>query len=310
MDEVLTQYKAQYPTMSDQHRLLFAANKEAELASGWKIAIPNPSRGQRFSDVAFNAVARLQLGIPILAEERECNAAGCNGRVDIFGYHMFACGGTGNFRISRHEMVVGALSDLAREAGFGIRINPSESLPWSHSTHADSSHRGQISLNRSGKKNSKARKSFRKLKPADLMITDSKQTVIDVTIVSPFCKSHMPEKNERFRAVDNAAHLKTNKYNLACIENGLVFLPFAVDVCGTLQSDASHFVQRLADSIASRTGSALSLSVSFVRQRLSCALFRAVAMQLVPLLVEHVHPTLFNDPILHNSVALGRNLVI
>ncbi len=34
------------------------------MASGWKIAIPNPSRGHRFSDVAFNAVARLQLGIP------------------------------------------------------------------------------------------------------------------------------------------------------------------------------------------------------------------------------------------------------
>jgi hypothetical protein len=89
----------------------------------------------------------------------------------------------GNFRISRHEMVVGALSDLAREAGFGIRINPSGSLPWSHiSTHADSSHRGQISLNRSEKKNSKVRKSFHKLKPVDLMITDSRQTVIDVTI--------------------------------------------------------------------------------------------------------------------------------
>ena len=101
--------------------------------------------------------------------------------------------------------------------------------------------------------------------------------------------------------------------NLACIENGLAFLPLAVDVCGTLQSDASHFVQRLADSIASRTGSALSLSaVSFVRRRLSCALFRTVAMQLVPLLVEHVHPTLFNDPILHHSVALGdsRHFVI
>ena len=86
------------------------------------------------------------------------------------------------------------------------------------------------------------------------------------------------------------------------------FLPFAVDVCGALQSDV--FVQRLADSIASRTGSTLSLSVSFVRQRLSCAFLRAVAMQLVPLLVDHVHPTLFNDPILHHSVALGRHLVI
>jgi hypothetical protein len=53
--------------------------------------------------------------------------------------------------------------------------------------------------------------------------------------------------------LDNAAHLKTNKYNVARIENGLVFFPFAVDVCGTLQSDAT------------RTGSALSLSVSFVR---------------------------------------------
>ncbi len=124
--------------------------------------------------------------------------------------------------------------------------------------------------------------------------------------------SQVAHARKEFRGVDNAAHLKTNEYNLACIENGLVFLPFAVDVCGILQSDASHFVQRLADSIASRTGSALSLSVSFVRQRLSCVRFRAVAMQLVPLLVEHVHPTLFNDPILHHSVALGdsRHLVI
>jgi hypothetical protein len=32
-------------------------------------------------------------------------------------------------------------------------------------------------------------------------------------------------------------------------------------------------------------------------------------MQLVPLLVEHVHPTLFNDPILH-SVDLGSILGI
>jgi hypothetical protein len=77
---------------------------------------------------------------------------------------------------------------------------------------------------------------------------------------------------------NNAANRKIAKYNKACVENGLNFMPFAVDVCGSLQSDASGFVvQRLADSIASRTGSALSLSVSFVRQRLSCALFRAVA---------------------------------
>ena len=87
-------------------------------------------------------------------------------------------------------------------------------------------------------------------------------------------------------------------------------MPFAADVCGTLQSDASGFIQRLADSIASRTGSALSLSVSFVRQRLSCALFRAVAMQLSPLLVEHVHPTLFNDPLILHSVDLGSILGI
>ena len=87
MDEVLTEYKSQYPSMQDQHRLLFTAIKDAELASGWKIAIPNPSRGQRFSDIAFNAVARFQLGIPLLTEERRCDAAGCNGRIDIFGYH-------------------------------------------------------------------------------------------------------------------------------------------------------------------------------------------------------------------------------
>jgi hypothetical protein len=88
--------------------------------------------------------------------------------------------------------------------------------------------------------------------------------------------------------------------------DALIFTATTVDVCGTLQSDASHFVQRLADSIASRTGSALALSVSFVRQRLSCALFRAVALQLVPLLVEHVHPT-YQLCSIHNSVALGRN---
>ena len=101
--------------------------------------------------------------------------------------------------------------------------------------------------------------------PADLMITDSKQTVIDVTVVSPFCKSHKPERNERFRAVDSAANGKVTKCINACDENGLVFL----DVCGTSQSDASGVIQRLADSIASRTGSALFLSISFVRQRLS-----------------------------------------
>jgi hypothetical protein len=306
MDEVLTEYKSQYPSMQDQHRLLFTAIKDAELASGWKIAIPNPSRGQRFSDIAFNAVARFQLGIPLLTEERRCDAAGCNGRIDIFGYHALACCGVGNFRKSRHEMLLGALSELAREAGFGIRVNPSESLPSPVRSHRP---KGQSSSSKQVKGNCKARKSYARLKPADLMIADDRQVVIDVTIVSPFCKSHMPERSERFRAVDNAANGKVAKYNKACVENGLDFMPFAADVCGTLQSDASGFVQRLADSIASRTGSALSLSVSFVRQRLSCALFRAVAMQLVPLLVEHVHPTLFNDPLLH-SVDLGSILGI
>ena len=60
-------------------------------------------------------------------------------------------------------------------------------------------------------------------------------------------------------------------------------MPFAADVCGTLQSDASGFAQRLVDSIASRTlqGQGLLCPCLFhVRQRLSCALFRAVATQL------------------------------
>jgi hypothetical protein len=50
----------------------------------------------------------------------------------------------------------------------------------------------------------------------------------------------MTERNKRFRAVNNAANEKKVKYNDAC--NGLALLPFAVDVCGTLQSDASKFL--------------------------------------------------------------------
>jgi hypothetical protein len=199
-----------------------------------------------------------QLGIPFLSEERKCTAAGCSGDIDIFGYHALACCGTGSFRKSRHEMVVGALSELAVEAGFGVRINPSESLPALVRSSSSASSDARMS-----------RVKVSNLKPADLMITDSKQTVIDVTVVSPFCKSHKPERNERFRAVDSAANRKVTKYINACNENGLVFLPFAVDVCGTSQSDASGFIQRLADSIASRTGSALFILIYFVCQTTS-----------------------------------------
>ncbi len=233
------------------------------LCHQWLYAIPNANMGQIMEAFEFRAAIKLRLLIPLFQNEQPCSRKSCSGRMDKFGHHSFACLGEGNLNCSRHDSIAISISDLSRKAGYSPTLNaPVQCL-------------GENSAG-----------SFRAGRPADILVVagDSfNSTCIDVTVVSPLtsAKSTTNYGTVPGTLVKYAAKNKNKKYLAGCEAAGRGFLPFALDTCGLLDAQGWRFLCRLGSRIAERDQSTFSDAISSCYRRISFALQKNLARQLV-----------------------------
>ena len=238
-----------------QNHRLASGRLDQSIGTAWLLAIPNAGLNLAMDSIQFRVALSFHLFIPFISADTTCPQ--CGNPADRFGYHTLACGGHGNLMHARHEMVASGLCQIAIAAGFTAQLNAKV-------TCLGNSNRGAI----------------HNFRPADVLINENtgRHTCIDVTVVSPMCTS-----NARFapgRLVSEKADSKITKHAEACEQAGFDFLPFAIDVCGIMDSRALALLSRLAQAYAAASGLATSHSKSICRRRISMCLQRGIAAQL------------------------------
>ena len=95
-------------------------------------------------------------------------------------------------------------------------------------------------------------------RPGDVMIrrwSDGKDAAIDVTVTSPLAKSNVAGAAAKAGAsLDKACLRKKRETEDACRQEGLVFLPFALETLGGFHSGALAQVKLLGSALARSKG--------------------------------------------------------
>ena len=122
-------------------------------------------------------------------------------------------------------------------------------------------------------------------KPADTLIprwSDGKDGALDVTLTSPLCKTNVTGAaamagNDLKSAFDR----KVQGAAAACQEQGLSFLPIAVETLGGLHQVAVIQLKRLASALARQAGEDEGVATRQLFQRFALGLMRGNAVMLV-----------------------------
>jgi hypothetical protein len=246
------------------------------LSSDWLLAVPNPAYGQVMVPILFRAALALRMLIPFSSARASgrCPAHNCKfeGTSDRFGYHALSCLGAGNGMKNRHNTVVQAVSDLARQASLQPKIDPLIQC-WKSDEKT-----GIVHL----------------LRPADVLMDGDRgpqTTCVDVTVVSPLspAKAETTEGWSLGRTLLNAVKEKRKKHESACSLSGMTFIPFGVDVLGLVDEAAWDLITRMASRQARRSKMPFSQVLCVYRRRISFAIQLGVARQLAPLLSLSMH---------------------
>jgi hypothetical protein len=220
----------------------------------------------------YRAVLAVRLLMSIFPRSIPCPAPNCgyNRRIpgpwtiDCYGFHPPACQGVGKKTHSRHEIMANTLGNLANDAGLDARVNaPLECL-------------GEDTSNGS----------VHQYRPADVLMNGptNRRLCVDVTIASPLSEAKAGTSNGTIPGQLAAAYAraKFKKHYNACVLDGKMFLPFALDVCGIIDASANELIQHIAYHQSKNIlGRSYSEAVSYCRRRISFALHLGVARQLV-----------------------------
>ncbi len=258
--------RADYQQFVTQFKLILQSTsaRHNTLASQWLLAMPNPGLGQVMNADEFRAALGLRLLIPFSKQLQACPNGNCGHTLDMFGYHALSCISTNSQTFARHKVVQKALYDFAHVADYNpIQDAHVYCLGWTE--------RGGI----------------RRQRPADLLVDghDSNvRTCVDVTVVSPLSasKSRTKDGTEVGYLVKKAARDKREKHEGPCNLAAYDFLPFAVDVCGIVESSGSLLLRRFATRYSTRLSLPYSYALSLCRRRISLAIQLGVARQLRP----------------------------
>ena len=166
------------------------------------------------------------------------------------GDHALGCARTSD-RLARHNI----LCDVLFEAAASAALAPSKEQP--HLLPGTAARPGDILLRR---------------------WSNGKDAAIDVTVTGPLATSNVrgaaaQPGSSLVKAVDR----KVRETAEACRQQGLVFLPFAMETLGGLHSTAVGQVKQIAAALARQTGGEEREVASHLFQRLSLELMRGNA---------------------------------
>ena len=121
----------------------------------------------------------------------------------------------------------------------------------------------------------------RAARPGDIFLrhwSGGKDCAWDVTVANSLAPSHVAgAAAEAGSALRKACERKVNGAAEACRDQGIVFLPLAVETLGGLHKTAVQQMKRLAAALARQTGQDESIATSHLFQRYSLNLMRGNA---------------------------------
>ena len=190
--------------------------------------------------------------MPIYNNQGNCPA--CQQPSDSMGDHALACPRYSD-RIARHNQV----RDLLYEAAASAALAPVRE--------------GRFLLPGTA------------AKPADILIprwVDGKDGALDVTVTSPLCQTNMARAAaEAGSALRSAYERKVQGAAAACQEQGLSFLPIAMETLGGLHQVATVQLKRLASALARQAGEDEGTATRQLFQRVALGLMRGNAVMMV-----------------------------
>jgi len=218
--------------------------------------LPIVGLGLSLPPFAFQLALRYRLGLPVFPPNHLCSKCKVS-TLDVLGDHAIHCSKTPGYKM-RHDGVRDVLYAMFMDAGLHVVREAPISL--------------SSSLNVSG----------HSLRPADLLLprwTEGRPACVDVTGASPMSLS-----GSTFVGVDalkKAVAGKMRKHEQACAVQGYSFIPFGFDTFGRLSPEAIQLLSRLKSSVRLQMQASETVIENFVYRRISFAIFRGIALQLV-----------------------------
>ena len=154
----------------------------------------------------------------------------------------------GGERIAKHNHVRDAFFAAAAEAHLGPIKEPDGLLPGSDD------------------------------RPADVLLpywSQGKDVAVDITVVNPLQTALVARAaQEGGSAVQHAHEAKVRKYGERCSQEGITFVPLAVDTFGGWHQSALEVLSKLGRQLARANGKREEEVVSHLRQRIAVVLVR------------------------------------
>ena len=121
-------------------------------------------------------------------------------------------------------------------------------------------------------------------RPGDVMIrrwANGKDAAIDVTVTSPLASSYVVDAAAKAGStLEKACQRKLRETAEACRQEGLVFLPFAVETLGGFHAGAVTQVKKIASALARKNGQEENVVTSQLFGKISLNLMRGNALML------------------------------
>lgn len=233
------------------------------------LALPAPGLQQTLPPLAYRSLLRYRLGLPLSVEPGPCSR--CGQPQDEFGDHAVLCrahAALGGYQ-SRHRVVQAVLCDVLREAGVAhMREPPAFTL---HAFDTDSEGVADPSV---------ALGAVPARRPADVLLyhwDGDTHYCLDLVGTSPAC-ARWSLALERVEQVETA---KVRRHSALCAEHGYGFVPFAFSAVGSFGPAAQRFLRVVSARYAAARGVSHSMAAHIVYSRLSFAVQRGVAAQLL-----------------------------
>ena len=217
-------------------------------ASDFLSVVPSPGLNLLLRPSEFVAALRYRLGHPVFGSDGPCPA--CGQPSDRLGDHALNCAWQGE-RIARHNSLRDALHSTAVKAALGPTKEGQNLLPGEGG------------------------------KPADIFIprhAGGKDAALDVTVINPLQAATVAQAAETPGHALQVAHKrKMDKSWQPCNNQGIVFLPLAVESLGAWHKSAITEVKKLGSALARHTGEEEATTIKHLFQQLSIALVKGNA---------------------------------